>query len=120
MIFQEFDNNRDFEEEFPPDDGDTWQAYFDISIKGKPKGRVTFDLWKDKSRNTCQNFLQLCANTEGLTYRNTKFFRVTAQDFVIGGDVTHNNGLGGQAAEGINGFFTAKGKFEAHDRPGIM
>ncbi|GME86549.1 hypothetical protein B5S28_g2048 [[Candida] boidinii] len=63
-------------------------VYLDISIGGKPIGRVVLQLYDNKAPKSTQNFLKLCQN--GL-YKNTYFHRVIKNFMIQSGDFEFAN-----------------------------
>ena len=65
----------------------------DISIGGRPEGRITFALYDGQAPRTTQNFLMLCTGEKGigkttkkpLHYRHSTFHRVIPGFMVQGG-----------------------------------
>lgn len=47
-------------------------AYFDITVGGQPKGRLTFELFQDVVPKTAENFLKLCSGEAGETSAGVK------------------------------------------------
>ena len=88
------------------------QVFFDITVNGQPKGRITFELFKDIVPKTAQNFLDLCTGARGstfvtgkpspksLTYKGSGFHRVIPGFMAQGGDFTNGNGTGGLSIYG--------------------
>ncbi len=65
----------------------------DISIGGRPEGRITFALYDGQAPRTTQNFLMLCTGEKGigkttkkpLHYRHSTFHRVIPGFMIQGG-----------------------------------
>ncbi|ORX46110.1 cyclophilin-like protein [Hesseltinella vesiculosa] len=81
-------------------------------------GRLVFDLWMDKCPKTCENFLQLCQGgkisksaKKPLHYQSTHLFRLVPNFIVQGGDVTRDDGSGGDSIY--------NGKFN-DEKPGLI
>ncbi len=94
------------------------QVYFDITIDGKPAGRITFELFADSVPKTAENFRALCVGHEAGTYTGSSFHRVIPQFMLQGGDFTNHNGTGGRSIYG-NKFADENFKLK-HDRPGLL
>ncbi|CAL9737718.1 peptidyl-prolyl cis-trans isomerase Cpr6p [Monosporozyma servazzii] len=103
-------------------------TYFDISIAGKPKGRIAFQLYNDVVPKTAQNFYELCEGNHGmaksnpdipLSYKGSIFHRVIKDFMCQFGDFTNGNGTGGESIFGTDKFedenFTLK-----HDKPFLL
>ena len=80
------------------------KVYLDISIKNKHAGRIVILLYKKELPITCENFLMLCTGEKGmgkkgkpLCYRNSTFFRIIKGFMMQGGDITKNDGNGGES-----------------------
>ena len=68
-------------------------CWMDISIGGRPEGRITFALYDGQAPRTTQNFLMLCTGEKGigkttkkpLHYRHSTFHRVIPGFMIQGG-----------------------------------
>jgi peptidylprolyl isomerase len=86
----------------------THRAYMDISIAGKPAGRIVFGLFGDIAPKAVENFVSLCNCDKGkaavtkkdLCYKKSKIHRVIPNFLIQGGDFTHGDGTGGESIYG--------------------
>ncbi|KAL9189632.1 hypothetical protein ACHAXT_009307 [Thalassiosira profunda] len=91
----------------------THRVYLDVVISEEEpiKGRITLGLFGDTAPKTVENFRALCACDKGngeisgkpLCYKGTSFHRIIPNFMIQGGDITENNGVGGESIYG--GYF---------------
>jgi peptidylprolyl isomerase len=103
------------------------QVFFDISIGGAPKGKITMELFNDIVPKTAENFRALCTGEKGigksgkkLHFKGSKFHRVIPQFMCQGGDFTLGDGRGGESIYGSK--FKDENLFHSikHTKPGIL
>jgi len=101
-------------------------CWMDLSVGGRPEGRVTFALYDGQAPRTCANFRALCAGDKGLgkttkkplTYKHSTFHRVIPGFMIQGGDFSMHNGTGGESIYG--GKFADEAFHFKHTRAGLL
>lgn len=72
------------------------QVFFDISIGGRPVGRVEIGVFGQEVPQTAKNFVELAkapSQTASKGYKGSKFHRVIKGFMIQGGDFTRGDGM---------------------------
>lgn len=81
------------------------KAFFDIKIGDAEPQRIVFELFKNKTPLTAENFRCLCTGEKSseertLHYKGNKFHRIIKDFMAQGGDFENENGTGGHSIYG--------------------
>jgi cyclophilin family peptidyl-prolyl cis-trans isomerase len=102
------------------------KVFFDISIDGKPAGKIVFELFADAVPKTAKNFQELCVGTKNadgkeIGYKGSGFHRIIPDFMCQGGDFTRGNGTGGESIYGARfDDESFEGKAGKHFGPGTL
>lgn len=100
----------------------THSAFFDISIDGRPVGRIIFGLYGNVVPKTVENFLSLCKgtviNNEKLSYKNSIFHRIIPKFMAQGGDIKNFDGTGSVSIYGTH--FPDENFEVKHEKRGLL
>ncbi|KAI8993279.1 cyclophilin-like domain-containing protein [Pilobolus umbonatus] len=98
----------------PVAQAEEWSVEAPYPLKG---GLVVIELFDEECPKTCENFYNLCeggkvgkSSKKPLYYKNTAMFRLVPHFMIQGGDVTRDNGSGGDSIY--------NGKFK-DEKPGL-
>jgi cyclophilin family peptidyl-prolyl cis-trans isomerase len=94
------------------------KVFLDIQIGGIKAGRLTFELFKNITPKTAENFRALCTGEKGFGFKGCRFHRIIPDFMCQGGDFTRGNGTGGKSIYGEK--FEDESFAIAHSKPGLL
>ncbi|XP_010420617.1 PREDICTED: peptidyl-prolyl cis-trans isomerase-like [Camelina sativa] len=107
------------------------RVFFDMTVGGKPAGRIVMELFADTTPRTAENFRALCTGEKGmgkfgkpLHYKGSinlwrRIRRRINDHMFCGGDITDGDGSGGESIYG-NRFFEDENFIRQHTGPGFI
>ncbi|TKA62268.1 hypothetical protein B0A55_10898 [Friedmanniomyces simplex] len=77
------------------------RVFLDVNVGEQPAGRLTIELFTDKTPRTSENFRQLCTGEHnGLSYAKAPIHRVIDEFMIQGGDIANGDGTGTESIYG--------------------
>ncbi|KAJ4887045.1 hypothetical protein Rs2_26793 [Raphanus sativus] len=103
------------------------RVFFDMTVGGKPAGRIVMELFADTTPRTAENFRALCTGEKGigkfgkpLHYKGTIFHKVFPNYTLCGGNIIGGREEpGGECIYGSR-FFDDENFIKTHSGPGIL
>ncbi|KAK4882397.1 hypothetical protein RN001_005716 [Aquatica leii] len=93
------------------------KCFMDFRVKdGVYLGRIVIELYHDYVPVTVQNFMSICCDQDGLSYKNCQVHRVFPGLYIEAGDITKGNGKGGASIYGET--FVEENHMLKHSRMG--
>jgi peptidyl-prolyl isomerase G (cyclophilin G) len=94
------------------------RTFMDVQC-GDIEGRIVFELFHETVPRTCENFRALCTGeTSTGSYRGSVFHRIIKGFMIQGGDITKQDGTGGESIYG--GKFADENFIHHHSAPGLI
>ncbi|GLB38973.1 putative PPIases accelerate the folding of proteins [Lyophyllum shimeji] len=93
-------------------------VFFDITIDGKPAGRIVMKLYDNLVPKTARNFRELATGQHGFGYEGCSFHRIIPGFVLQGGDFTKGDGTGGKSIYGER--FPDESLQLKHIKPGLL
>ncbi|XP_019092254.1 PREDICTED: peptidyl-prolyl cis-trans isomerase-like [Camelina sativa] len=102
------------------------RVFFDMTVGGKPAGRIVMELFADTTPRTAENFRALCTGEKGmgkfgkpLHYKGSIIYSVLPDHMFCGGVITNGDGSGGESIYGDR-FFEDENFIRQHTGPGFI
>ncbi|CAA7013228.1 unnamed protein product [Microthlaspi erraticum] len=102
------------------------KVFFDMTVDGKPAGRIVMELFADTTPRTAENFRALCTGEKGmgrfgkpLHYKGSIIHELDLDYTFSGGDIIPGEGLGGESIY-EDRYFEDENFIRKHTGPGIL